>query len=144
MLNHITIMGRLTRDPELRSTQGGISVASFTLAVDRDLTNKQTGERDTDFIDVAAWRGTAEFAAKHFHKGSMMVVSGRLQIREWTDQNNNKRRNAEVVADNIYFGESKSSSAHAGTSKLDSFSTYAENALGEGFKEVEDDGELPF
>ena len=144
MLNHIDIMGRLTRDVELRSTAGGISVASFTLAVDRDLANKQTGERDTDFIDVVAWRGAAEFAAKHFHKGSMMAVSGRLQIREWTDQNNVKRRNAEIVADNIYFGESKSSSASTGGSKLDEFSARAESALGAGFHEVEDDGDLPF
>ena len=144
MLNHITIMGRLTRDPELRTTPSNVSVASFTLAVDRDLTNKQTGERDTDFIDVVAWRGAAEFAAKHFRKGSMMAVSGRLQIREWTDQNNNKRRNAEVVADNIYFGESKSSSASTGGSKLDEFSARAERSLGERFVEVEDDGDLPF
>lgn len=109
MLNHITIMGRLTRDPELRRTGSGIAVASFTLAVDRDIANKENGERETDFIDCNAWRGTGEFVAKHFAKGSMAVVSGRLQIRNWTDKEGNKRRNAEVVADNVYFGDSKKS-----------------------------------
>ena len=110
MLNHITIMGRLTRDPELRRTGSGIAVASFTLAVDRDIANKENGERETDFIDCNAWRGTGEFVAKHFAKGSMAVVSGRLQIRNWTDKEGNKRRSAEVVADNVYFGDSKKSS----------------------------------
>ena len=139
MLNHITLMGRLTRDVELRSTASGVSVASFSLAVDRDIANKQTGERDTDFIDVVAWRGTAEFAAKHFHKGSMMAVSGRLQIREWTDQNNNKRRNAEVVADNIYFGESRNSAQATGEYSMPSY-----QAAEPQFAAVEDDGDLPF
>lgn len=144
MLNHIDLMGRLTHDVELRSTASGVSVASFSLAVDRDIANKQTGERDTDFIDIVAWRGTAEFAAKHFHKGSMMAVSGRLQLRDWTDKDGIKRRNAEVVADNIYFGESRNSAQGSGASKLDSFSAYAANTLGDGFTEVEDDGDLPF
>ena len=107
MLNHITIMGRMTKDPELRRTGSGVAVTSFTLAVDRDLANKETGERETDFIDCVAWRGTGEFVDKHFHKGSMAVVSGRLQIRSWTDKEGNKRRSAEVVADNVYFGDSK-------------------------------------
>ena len=107
MLNHITIMGRLTRDPELRRTGSGIAVASFTLAVDRDFSPRDGGERETDFIDCVAWRQTGEFVSKYFTKGSMIVVSGRLQIRSWTDKEGNKRRTAEVVADNCYFGESK-------------------------------------
>ena len=107
MLNHITIMGRLTRDPELRRTGTGIAVASFTVAVDRDFGGRDGGERETDFIDCVAWRQTGEFVSKYFTKGSMAVVSGRLQIRSWTDKEGNKRRTAEVVADNVYFGESK-------------------------------------
>ena len=110
MLNHITIMGRLTRDPELRRTGSGIAVASFTVAVDRDFGGRDGGERETDFIDCVAWRQTGEFVSKYFTKGSMIVVSGRLQIRGWTDKEGNKRRSAEVVADNVYFGESKRSS----------------------------------
>ena len=109
MLNHITIMGRLTRDPELRRTGTGIAVASFTVAVDRDFGSREGGERETDFIDCVAWRSTGEFVSKYFTKGSMIVVSGRLQIRSWTDKEGNKRRTAEVVADNVYFGESKRS-----------------------------------
>ena len=107
MLNHITIMGRLTRDPELRRTGSGIAVASFTLAVDRDYSPKDGGERETDFIDCVAWRQTGEFVSKYFTKGRMAVVSGRLQIRNWNDKDGNKRRSAEVVADNVYFGDSK-------------------------------------
>ncbi len=107
MLNHIVIMGRLTRDPELRRTTSGIAVASFTLAVDRDFGSKDGGERETDFIDCVAWRQTGEFVSKYFAKGRMAVVSGRLQIRNWTDKEGNKRRTAEVVADNVYFGDSK-------------------------------------
>ena len=107
MLNHITIMGRLTRDPELRRTGSGIAVASFSLAVDRDFSPKDGGERETDFIDCVAWRQTGEFVSKYFTKGRMAVVSGRLQIRSWTDKDGNKRRTAEVVADNVYFGDSK-------------------------------------
>ncbi len=110
MLNHITIMGRLTRDPELRRTGSGIAVASFTVAVDRDFGKNENGEKETDFIDCVAWRQTGEFVSKYFTKGSMAVVSGRLQIRSWTDKDGNKRRTAEVVADNVYFGESKRSS----------------------------------
>ena len=113
MLNHITIMGRLTKTPELRRTGSGVAVTSFTVAVDRDIANKETGERETDFIDCVAWRGTGEFVDKHFDKGSMAVVSGRLQIRSWTDKDGNKRRSAEVVADNVYFGESKKDSGSA-------------------------------
>ena len=107
MLNHITIMGRLTRDPELRRTGSGIAVASFTLAVDRDFGKNENGERETDFIDCVAWRQTGEFVSKYFTKGRMAVVAGRLQIRSWNDKDGNKRRTAEVVADNVYFGDSK-------------------------------------
>lgn len=108
MLNHIVIMGRLVRDPELRRTGSGIAVTSFTVAVDRDFASKDQ-QRETDFIDCVAWRYSAEFVAKYFTKGSMIVVAGRLQIRPWTDKDGNKRRTAEVVADNCYFGEGKRS-----------------------------------
>lgn len=148
MLNHIVIMGRLTRDPELRSTPSGTSVASFTLAVDRDFASKESGERQTDFIDVVAWRQTGEFVSKYFSKGSMAVVSGRLQIREWQDKEGNKRRNAEIVADNVYFGESKRRDSG------DSFGDMTGNRSsgydggsnrGSGFSEVGgSDGDLPF
>ena len=106
MLNHIVLMGRLTRDPELRRTGSGVAVASFTLAVDRDYA-AQGAEKETDFVDIVAWRSTAEFVSKYFSKGRMAVVSGRLQIRNWQDKEGNKRRSAEVVADNVYFGDSK-------------------------------------
>ena len=111
MLNHITIMGRLTRDPELRRTCTGIAVASFTVAVDRDFADKQSGQKETDFLDCVAWRQTGEFVSKYFTKGRMIVVSGRLQIRSWNDKDGNKRRSAEIVADNCYFGDSKNDSA---------------------------------
>ena len=107
MLNHIVIMGRLVRDPELRRTGSGIAVASFRVAVDRDFGGRDGGERETDFIDCVAWRQTGEFVSKYFTKGSMIVVSGRLQMRNWNDKDGNKRTSAEVVADNVYFGESK-------------------------------------
>lgn len=107
MLNHITIMGRLTRDPELRRTGSGVAVASFTLAVDRDFPNKETGEKETDFIDCVAWRQTGEFVSKYFTKGRMAVVSGRLQIRKWQNDQGENRYSTEVVADNVYFGDSK-------------------------------------
>ena len=128
MLNHITIMGRLTRDPELRRTSSGIAVASFTLAVDRDFGSREGGERETDFIDCVAWRQTGEFVSKYFAKGRMAVVSGRLQIRNWTDKEGNKRRTAEVVAENVYFGDSKrddqgSNSSYGGN-------TYGGNSYG--------------
>jgi single-strand DNA-binding protein len=106
MLNHIITMGRLTRDPELRRTNSGVAVASFTIAVDRDRA-PEGQEKETDFIDCVAWRGTAEFVEKYFKKGSMIALKGRLQIRSWTDKEGNKRRSAEIVADNVYFGESK-------------------------------------
>ena len=115
MLNHITIMGRLTRDPELRRTGSGIAVASFTVAVDRDFGGRDGGEKETDFIDCVAWRQTGEFVSKYFTKGRMIVVSGRLQIRNWTDKDGNKRRTAEVVADNCYFGDSKRDGDNSGS-----------------------------
>ena len=123
MLNHIVIMGRLTRDPELRRTGSGIAVASFTLAVDRDFGKNENGERETDFIDCVAWRQTGEFVSKYFTKGRMAVVSGRLQIRNWTDKDGNKRRTAEIVADNVYFGDSK---------RDDQGGSYAGNSYGAG------------
>lgn len=107
MLNHIVLMGRLTRDPELRHTQSGLPVATLRIAVDRDYAPKDGGERQADFIDVVAWRGTAEFVSKYFSKGRMIVVSGSLQMRDWQDKDGNKRTSAEVVADNVYFGDSK-------------------------------------
>ena len=106
MLNHIVVMGRLTHDPKLRKTASGVSVASFSVAVDRDF-SQQDGKKETDFLDVVAWRNTAEFAAKYFMKGRMAVISGRLQIRNWEDKEGNKRRTAEILAENIYFGDSK-------------------------------------
>lgn len=109
MLNHITIMGRLTANPELRHTTSGTAVTSFTIAVDRDFKGNN-GEKETDFIDIVAWRNTAEFVDKYFSKGRMAVVSGRLQIRGWTDKDGNKRRTAEIIADNVYFGDSKNES----------------------------------
>ena len=128
MLNHIVIMGRLTRDPELRRTGSGVAVASFSLAVDRDFAPKDGGERETDFIDCVAWRQTGEFVSKYFAKGRMAVVSGRLQIRSWTDKDGNKRRTAEVVADNVYFGDSKRDS-ESGNSSYGG-NTYGGNSYG--------------
>ena len=130
MLNHITIMGRLVRDPELRSTQSGTNVASFTVAVDRDRAGNN-GEKQTDFIDCVAWRQTGEFVSKHFHKGSMIVVSGRLQSRKWQDRDGNNRTNWEVNADNVYFGESRRDS----DSGRDSYSgnAYSNNSYGGGY-----------
>ena len=126
MLNHVVIMGRLVRDPELRRTGTGVAVASFTVAVDRDFGGRDGGEKETDFIDCVAWRQTGEFVSKYFTKGRMIVVSGRLQIRSWTDKDGNKRRTAEVVADNCYFGDSKrdeGGSSYGGN-------TYGGNAYG--------------
>ena len=114
MLNQIVLMGRLTRDPELRRTGSGVAVASFTLAVDRDFA-AQGAEKETDFVDIVAWRNTAEFVSRFFTKGRMAVVTGRLQIRNWTDKEGNKRRSAEVVADNVYFGSSKRDDASNGS-----------------------------
>ena len=153
MLNHITIMGRLTRDPELRYTQSQTPVASFTLAVDRDFGSRDGGEKQTDFIDCVAWRQTAEFVSKYFTKGSMAVVSGRLQIRDWTDRDGGKRRSAEVVVDNMYFGESRRRDGDSGDSRSSSYSSYGNSGsagkssapAASAFAELDDgDGELPF
>ena len=153
MLNHITIMGRLTRDPEIRYTQSQTPVASFTLAVDRDFGNRDGGEKQTDFIDCVAWRQTAEFVSKYFTKGSMAVVSGRLQIRDWTDRDGGKRRSAEVVVDNMYFGESRRRDGDSGDSRSSSYSSYGNSGsagkssapAASAFAELDDgDGELPF
>ena len=163
MLNHITVMGRLTRDPELRRTGSGIAVASFTVAVDRDFAPKDGSERETDFIDCVAWRQTGEFVSKYFTKGRMAVVSGRLQIRNWTDKEGNKRRSAEIVADNVYFGDSKrddqggsayGGNTYGGNSYGNSYSAPASNNYGgysapsapaSDFAMLEDDdAQLPF
>ena len=136
MLNKIILMGRLTRDPELRRTNSGTAVASFTIAVDRDF-KSQGGEKETDFIDVVAWRSTAEFVSKYFSKGRLAVVEGRLQLRDWTDQNGNKRKNAEVIADNVYFGDTKKEV------QQDNFSSLNDR-VNQGFVEQEDNGDLPF
>ena len=145
MLNHITIMGRLTRDPELRRTGTGTAVASFTVAVDRDFSGRDGGERETDFIDCVAWRQTGEFVSKYFTKGSMIVVSGRLQIRSWNDKDGNKRRTAEVVADNVYFGEAKRGD-NAAVASAPSFGGYtAPSAPASDFAMLDDDdAQLPF
>ena len=147
-MNHIVIMGRLTRDPELRQTPSGVPVASFSLAVDRGYTPKDGGERQTDFIDVVAWRNTGEFVSKYFVKGQMAAVSGRLQLRDWVDKDGNKRRSAEVVADNVYFTESKKSReasfGHA-EPKDDYNNGFRTPVESSDFTELDmDDGELPF
>ena len=141
MLNHITIMGRLTRDPEMRNTQSGVAVASFTLAVDRDFSGRDGGEKQTDFIDCTAWRHTAEFVSKYFSKGRMAVVSGRLQIDNYTDNDGNKRKAAKVIADNIYFGDSKKDGATSGQS--DEAASFTPAPSGSVPVEV-DNSELPF
>lgn len=148
MLNHITIMGRLTRDPELRMTQSQTQVASFTLAVDRDFGGRDGAEKQADFIDCVAWRQTAEFVSKYFSKGRMAVVSGRLQSRKWETREGEKRTSWEVVVDNIYFGDSRRDGDAA-----DSRSSFARDyeapksspKAASPFEELEsDDGELPF
>ena len=148
MLNKIILMGRLTRDPELRRTGTGTAVTSFSLAVDRDF-KSQSGEKETDSIDIVAWRSTAEFVSKYFTKGRMAVVEGRLQIRDWTDKDGGKRRSAEVVADNVYFGDSKrdggDSSGYSAAPAYKNAAPSNFNAGGSDFAEIgEDDGELPF
>lgn len=146
MLNKIIIMGRLTRDPELRRTQSGTAVTSFCVAVDRDF-KAQNGEKETDFIEVVAWRNTAEFVSKYFSKGRMAVVEGRLQLRDWTDKDGAKRRSAEVVADNVYFGDSKrdGNSDSTTTFKPAGAAVDIPGPSGNEFAEIsEEDGELPF
>lgn len=143
MLNHIVIMGRLTRDPELRRTQSGVAVTNFTLAVDRDYTGKDGGEKETDFIDCVAWRNAGEFVNKYFTKGRMACVSGRLQLREWTDKDGNKRRAAEIVADNVYFADSKNVANDNNVGHTAAPAYPAAPAAG-SFGQIDDDGTLPF
>ena len=138
MLNKIMIAGRMVADPELRQTASGVSVASFRLAVDRDFKDKETGEKKTDFINCTTWRQTADFVSKFFSKGRMAIVDGRLQIRDYTDKNGNKRTAAEVVAENIYFGDSKKDGDTSNTSGYSAPPATAQ------FSNLDDDGELPF
>ena len=140
MLNRIIIMGRLTKDPELRRTQNGTAVTSFTLAVDRDFKNKETGENACDFIDCVAWRSTAEFASNYFSKGRMAVVDGRLQMRDWTDKDGNKRRSFDVVVQSMYFGDSKKEE-HAEPSYMP---PPTPQELSDRFQDLVDEEELPF
>ena len=156
MLNHIVLMGRLTQDPELRYTNSNVPVASFRIAVDRDFGRGENGERQTDFINCVAWRQTGEFVSKYFTKGSMIVVSGRLQIRDYTDRDGNRRTAAEVVADNVYFGESRrrddgdaprtgsSYSAPSSTGPQESYGQTGRNSRSTFEDLSDDDGELPF
>lgn len=144
MLNHIVLMGRLTRDPELRRTGNGTPVASFAIAVDRDFGNKENGEKETDFIDIVAWRSTAEFVSKYFTKGRMAVVSGRLQVRAWTDNEGNKRRTYEVVADNVYFGDSKKDAADNNASPASYVPQFPGTNEPTNYAVINDDSRLPF
>lgn len=146
MLNRIVIMGRLTREPELRRTGSGIAVTSFTVAVDRDFAPKDSGEREADFIDCVAWRGTGEFVDKYFSKGSMVVVAGRLQIRQWTDKEGNKRRSAEIVADDVYFGDSKGKSESRENKQIANSNVNDYNYIPQQeFTEIDDDdSQLPY
>lgn len=148
MLNKVIIMGRLVKDPELRRTQSGTAVTSFRIAVDRDF-KSQDGSKQADFFDVVAWRNTAEFVSKYFTKGRMAVVEGRLQIRDWTDRDGGKRRSAEVVADNVYFGDSKRDGGDYGSAPAYGAPAYSAPSADRGgqsdFAEIgEEDGELPF
>ena len=148
MLNKIFLQGRLVADPELRHTQSGIPVASFRIAVDRDYKN-QNGEKETDFINIVAWRGIGEFVSRYFYKGRMAIVVGQLQIREYTDRDGNRRYATEVVANNIYFGDSKKDSSTGNNNTgQESYSNYGppDGGVGNGaFSELtDDDGELPF
>lgn len=139
MLNHIVIMGRLTKDPELRRTGGGIAVASFTLAVDRDYADKDSTEKEVDFIDCVAWRSTGEFVSKYFARGRMACVAGRLQIRNWTDKDGNKRRSAEIVVDKVYFADSKTA-AQTSDNQPAAPAAAPEN----NFPIIDNEGVLPF
>ena len=145
MLNKIFIMGRLTKDPELKRTQTGTPVVAFSLAVDRDFKDKSTGERATDFISCVAWRQSAEFISRYFTKGRMAVVEGRLQTRDWTDKDGNKRRSTEVIVDSIYFGDSKRETENASGGYGDGLGAYSTYGAPDQFRELSDeDGELPF
>ena len=141
MLNKVVLMGRLTKDPELRRTGSGTAVTSFSLACDRDF-KSQSGDKETDFIEVVAWKNTAEFVSKYFSKGRMAVVEGRLQIRDWTDKAGNKRTTAEVVADNVYFADSKRSESNE--NQNENFNALS-GRLSDDFVPIsEEGGEIPF
>lgn len=142
MLNHVCIAGRLTRDPELRTTQSGVSVCSFSIACDRDFADKATNERECDFIDCVAWRGAGEFVAKNFNKGRMICVSGRLQMRKWTDKDGNKRTSAEILAENVYFADSKRPDGNNQTAS--NYAVPADPAPADFAELAGADGELPF
>ena len=144
MLNHITIMGRLTRDPELRRTGSGTAVANFSVAVDRDFSPKDGSERKTDFINCVAWRGTGEFIAKHFTKGRMIVASGRLEMRDWTDKDGNKRTSAEINVDNAYFGDSNPSEQSGYTGFVPNSAIPAAAPANDFEMLDDDDAQLPF
>ena len=150
MLNKIVIMGRLVRDPNLRRTQAGTAVAAFTLAVERDFKDAATGERTADFIDCVAWRQTGEFVSRYFSKGRMAVAEGRLQLRDWVDRDGNKRRSAEVVVEQMYFGDSRSEGGQKSGQPVPKEAGYqaAYSSTGreaDEFRELQDDdGELPF
>ena len=141
MLNKIILMGRLCTNPELRRTGSGTAVTSFSLACDRDF-KSQSGEKETDFIEVVAWKNTAEFVSKYFSKGRMAVVEGRLQIRDWTDKSGNKRITAEVVADNVYFADSKRSESN--DNQKENFNALSGRVSDDFVPASEEDGELPF
>lgn len=145
MLNRVNLMGRLTRDPELRRTAGGTPVATFSLAVEQDFKDKSTGERSADFIDIVAWRQTGEFVSRYLSKGRMCVVDGRLQARTWKDKNGNSRKTVEVVADHVYFADSRRDSDASGAG-APAYAPYAPPQTGaDDFAEMDDDdGELPF
>jgi single-strand DNA-binding protein len=144
MLNNVTIQGRLVADPELRSTQSGVAVATFRLACDRDTKNKETGERATDFINVVAWRSTAEFAHKFLSKGRMAIVMGRLQVRSYTDKDGNKRTASEVVVGNIYFGDSKKDAQDKNFDQLNQTLQDHGYSASPDFSPMDDDGPIPF
>ena len=143
-LNRAIIMGRMVRDPELRTTNSGTNVTSFTLAVDRDFKD-QNGDKGVDFIDVVAWRGTAEFVCKYFSKGRMAIAEGRLQVREWKDKDGNNRRNVELIAENVYFGDSKREQDNDPDNSAPTYGGYGAQASEQaGFQEIKDDCDLPF
>lgn len=143
MLNKVIVMGRLTRDPEVKKVNGDISVCSFSVACDRDIVSKGSNERETDFFDVTAWRSTADFVGKYFAKGRMIVVVGRLQKRNYTDKDGNKRSAVDIVAENVYFGDSKkdTDNSNGGTAPAPSYNAPSNSG---DFAELEDDGDLPF
>lgn len=142
MLNHVCIAGRLTRDPELRTTQSGVSVCSFSIACDRDFADKATNERECDFIDCVAWRGVADFVSRNFSKGRMICVSGRLQMRKWTDKDGNKRVSAEILAENVYFADSKRPDGNNQTAS--NYAAPADPAPADFAALIEADADLPF